>query len=81
MVAEDNDAKHGDVNLRQVAYQEDDNVKLQNENIQARMQGITRTDPSTLLIYIGDSGSEVEASIGSYGKERIQRNTVVYSQF
>ena len=30
----DNDAKHGDVNSRQVAYQEDDNLKLQNENIQ-----------------------------------------------
>ena len=34
MVAQDNDAKHGDVNSRQVAYQEDDNLKLQNENIQ-----------------------------------------------
>ena len=33
MVAQDNDAKHGDVNSRQVAYQEDDNLKLQNENI------------------------------------------------
>ena len=26
--------KHGDVKSRQVAYQEDDNLKLQNENIQ-----------------------------------------------
>ena len=34
MVAQDNDAKHGDGNSRQVAYQEDDNLKLQNENIQ-----------------------------------------------
>ena len=33
MVAQDNDAKHGDVNSRQVAYEEDDNLKLQNENI------------------------------------------------
>ena len=29
MVAQENDAKHGDVNSRQVAYQEDDNLKLQ----------------------------------------------------
>ena len=34
MVAQNNDAKHGDGNSRQVAYQEDDNLKLQNENIQ-----------------------------------------------
>ena len=34
MVAQDNDAKHGDRNSRQVAYQEDDNLKLQNENLQ-----------------------------------------------
>ena len=34
MVAQDNDAKHGDVNSGQVADQEDDNLKLQNENIQ-----------------------------------------------
>ena len=34
MVAQDNDAKHGDVNSRQEAYQEDDNLKLRNENIQ-----------------------------------------------
>ena len=34
MDAQDNDAKHGDVNSRQEAYQEDDNVKLRNENIQ-----------------------------------------------
>ena len=34
MVAQDNDAKHGDVNSRQVAYQEDDNLKRQNENLQ-----------------------------------------------
>ena len=34
MVAQDNDAEHGDVNSRQVAYQGDDNLKLQNENIQ-----------------------------------------------
>ena len=33
MVAKDNDAKHGDGNSRQVAYHEDDNLKLQNENI------------------------------------------------
>ena len=33
MVAQDNDAKHGDVNSGQVAYQEDDNFMLQNENI------------------------------------------------
>ena len=37
MVAQDNDAKHGDVNSRQVAYQEDDNLKLQTENIQAHL--------------------------------------------
>ena len=34
MVAQEYDAKHGDGNSRQVAYQEDDNLKLQNENIQ-----------------------------------------------
>ena len=36
MVAQDNDAKHGDVNSRQEANREDDNLKLQlqNENIQ-----------------------------------------------
>ena len=34
MVAQDNDAKHGDENSRLVAYQEDDSLKLQNENIQ-----------------------------------------------
>ena len=34
MVAQDNDANIGDGNSRQVAYQEDDNLKLQNENIQ-----------------------------------------------
>ena len=33
MVAQDNDAKHGDGNARQVAYHEDDHLKLQNENI------------------------------------------------
>ena len=33
MVAEDNGAKHGDVNSRQAANQEDDNLKRQNENI------------------------------------------------
>ena len=39
MVAQENDAKHGDVNSRQEAYQEDDNLKLRNESIQE--QGIT----------------------------------------
>ena len=34
MVAQDNDSKHVDVNLRQEAYQEDDNLKLRNESIQ-----------------------------------------------
>ena len=34
MVTQDNDAKHGDVNSRQVAYKEDENLKLQNENFQ-----------------------------------------------
>ena len=34
MVAQDNDAKHGDVNSRQEAHQEDDNLKHRNENIQ-----------------------------------------------
>ena len=34
MVAQDNDAKYGDVNSRQEAYQEDDSLKLRNENIQ-----------------------------------------------
>ena len=34
MVDQDNDAKHGDVKSRQEAYQEDDNLKLRNENIQ-----------------------------------------------
>ena len=33
MVAQDNDAKHGDGNSRLVAYHENDNLKLQNENI------------------------------------------------
>ena len=66
MVAQDYDAKHGDVNSRQVAYQEDDNLKLQNENI-TRIQGITQTDPSIPPIYIGNFGSDVQARIGSYG--------------
>ena len=34
MVAQDTDTEHGDVNSRQVAYQEDDSFKLQNENHQ-----------------------------------------------
>ena len=34
MVAQDNDAEHGDVNSRQEAYQEDDNLKLRKQNIQ-----------------------------------------------
>ena len=34
MVAQDNDAKQIDVNSRQEAYQEDDNLKLRNESIQ-----------------------------------------------
>ena len=34
MVVQDNDAKHGDVNSRQEAYQEDDNLKLRNESVQ-----------------------------------------------
>ena len=34
MEAQDNDAKHGDGNPRQVAYEKDDNLKLRNENIQ-----------------------------------------------
>ena len=33
MVAQDDDAKHGDVNSRQVAYQEEDNLPI--------IQGIT----------------------------------------
>ena len=33
MIAQDNDSKHVDVNLRQEAYQEDDNLKLRNESI------------------------------------------------
>ena len=33
MVAQDNDSKHVDVNLRQETYQEDDNLKLRNESI------------------------------------------------
>ena len=53
MVAQDYDAKHGDVNSRQEGYQEDDNLKLRNENIQECK------DPSILLIYSGDFGSEV----------------------
>ena len=34
MVAQDNDAKHGDVNSRPEACQDDDNLKLRNERIQ-----------------------------------------------
>ena len=34
MVAQDDDAKHCDVNSRQEAHQEHDNPKLRNENIQ-----------------------------------------------
>ena len=34
MVDQDNGGKHGDGNLRQVAYQNDGNLKLQNQNIQ-----------------------------------------------
>ena len=37
-VAQDNDAKHGDVNSRQEAYQEDDNVKLRNESFLEYME-------------------------------------------
>ena len=33
MLAQDHDAKHGDANSRQEAYQEDDNLKLRNESI------------------------------------------------
>ena len=34
VVAQDNDAKHGDVNSRQEPYQEDDNLELRNPRIQ-----------------------------------------------
>ena len=34
MVAQEHDAKHGDMNSRQEAYQEDDDLKLRNESIQ-----------------------------------------------
>ena len=34
MEAQDNDAKHDNVNSQQEAYQEDDNLKLRNGNIQ-----------------------------------------------
>ena len=40
MVVQDNHAKHGDVNSRWDAYQEDDNFKLRNENIQ-EYKGVT----------------------------------------
>ena len=38
MVVQDNDAKHDDVTSRQMVYQEDDNLKLQNENISEYME-------------------------------------------
>ena len=41
MVAQDNDAKHGDVKSRQVAYQEDDNLKELHEQIQAYFSSTT----------------------------------------
>ena len=34
MVAQHTDAEHGDVNSRQEAYQEDDDLKLRNESVQ-----------------------------------------------
>ena len=66
MVAQDNDAKHGDANSRQEAYQEDDNLKLRNERIQEYKE-LHEQIQSILLIYIGDFESEVQAGIGSYG--------------
>ena len=67
MVAQGNDAKHGDVNYsRQVAYQENDNLKLQNENVQEYKElheQIQAYFSSTLEIF----GSEVQARIGWYG--------------
>ena len=38
MVAQDSDANHGDVNSRHEAYQDDDSLKLRNENIQEYME-------------------------------------------
>ena len=53
MDVQDNDAKHDDVTSRQMVYQENDNLKLQNENISEYME-------------LRDFGSEVQARIGSY---------------
>ena len=64
-IAQENDAKHGDVNSRQVAYQEDDNLKLQSENIQEYKE--LHEQIQAYFIYIGKSGSDVQARIGSYG--------------
>ena len=53
MAAQDDDAKHGDVNLRQEAYQEDDNLKLRNESIQEYKESHEQIQaylPSTLEI-------------------------------
>ena len=61
-----NDAKHGDVNSRQEVYQEDDNLKLRNENIQ-ECKELYEQIQAYFLVYIGDFGSEVQAWIGSYG--------------
>ena len=51
MVAHENDAKHGDVNSRQVAYQEDDNLKLHNENIQEYKELYTNRPKHTFHLH------------------------------
>ena len=78
MAAQDYDAKHGDVNSPQVAYQEDDNLRLQNENIQEYKElheQIQAHFSSTLEILDQKFKQELDRMEG-----RIQRNTALYIQ-
>ena len=80
MVAQDNDAKHGDGNSRQVAYHEDDNLKLQNENIkeyQELHEQIQADFSSTLEIL----DQKFKQELDRMAEGRIQRNPALRSQF
>ena len=79
MVAQDNDAKHGDGNSRQVAYQEDDNFKLQNKKIQQYKEVHEQ-----IQAYFS-SASEIldqkfKQEVGSHGQGRTQQNTALHCQ-
>ena len=57
MIAQDNYSKLGDVNSRQVTYQEDDNPKLRNENIQEHKE-LHEQIQAYFLSVIGDFGPD-----------------------